>query len=147
MAAEKERVLLCSHLRLHESSHNIPSSKNHFLLASPAAGNAAAWACLSFNQSKELDEHKSDDLLSDIWALGSPGETVPEPPALILHEVPEVAQLLCINIFPFPAMEMPHLCGSIEPTTQPETVQSDLQMREKSFSCKWKTFWLKPVKL
>lgn len=66
VAAGKERVVLFPHLLLRGNNHNIPSDKNHSLLASPAAGNVVAWACQSFNQSSELGKHKSDDSLSDI---------------------------------------------------------------------------------
>lgn len=155
VVAGKEMVVLCSHLLLHGNNHNIPSDQNQFLLASPAADNAVAWACQSFNLSSEPSKHKSDDSLSDIWALGSPWETVSEPPELILHEVPEVSTTP-LYPFPSPAKETLHLYGTIQPMTP--TRNSPVWLAdasaynfgwdiEKSFFRKWKIFWLKAVKM
>lgn len=145
----KGRVL-CSYLLL--NSHNTPSDQNYFLLASPAAGNTVALACQSFRQSSELGKHKSVDSSSAISALGSPWETVPESPAIIHHKVPEVGHLLHISSHPLPWR---HPISVERSSLQPNPNQLSLTCRcqcvqfwlKKFFSCKWKTFWLKAVKL
>lgn len=144
MAAGRERAILLSHSILYGNNHNALSDQNHFFLASLAAGKAVIGACQSFSQPRQLSKYRSEDSLNDIWALGTPWDSLGHSAWATRFNASwsSWGSTACLYLFPSPDKEALHFLA-YDPSRNIPVWLADTRAFnfgwdiEKSFSGKW----------